>query len=141
VAENKYHCGVTTEVVRNKFFMFNPKKLLKSFYFAFRGVFRLLRAEQNMRVHLLASVVVLFLSAYLRIELWQWIVMIMLITMVFILEILNTVFERFTDMLKPRVHGYVAEIKDMMSAAVLISAISSIIVGLLILVPYLLRLS
>ena len=94
-----------------------------------------------MRVHLLASVVVLFLSAYLRIELWQWIVMIMLITMVFILEILNTVFERFTDMLKPRVHGYVAEIKDMMSAAVLISAISSIIVGLLILVPYLLRLS
>jgi diacylglycerol kinase len=60
-----------------------------------------------------------------------------MICLVFILEMINTIVERLLDVLKPRLHEYVKDIKDIMSAMVLISALSSVAVGLIIFLPYL----
>lgn len=64
-----------------------------------------------------------------------------MIAAVFILEMLNTVFERLSDILQPRLHHYIGEIKDLMSAVVLVAALASAIIGLIIFVPYVFHLN
>ena len=71
-----------------------------------------------------------------QVYVWEWIVLLLLIFFVLLLEIVNTVIERMVDILKPRVHVYVKEIKDLMSVSVLLAAALSIIVGLLIFIPH-----
>jgi diacylglycerol kinase len=51
------------------------------------------------------------------------------------MELANSAVERIADILKPRIHSYVKEIKDITAAAVMISAILSIIIGLIIFIP------
>lgn len=55
---------------------------------------------------------------------------------VLVLEIVNSVVERIIDILKPRIHHYVEEIKDITAAAVLVASFSAAIVGLLIFWPH-----
>lgn len=112
------------------------KRLWHSFQFAFSGLGSLIRKEQSFRIHLIAAVAVVALGAYLQIKLWQWCLIILMIALVLILEMLNTVFERLADMLKPRLHHYVKEIKDILSAVVLVVAVASALIALLIFVPY-----
>jgi len=120
--------------------MINLKRLCKSFKFAFRGIIVLLEKEQNFAIHVITGIVVILAGIFFHLRAWEWIVIILLISLVFVLEMLNTVFERLMDMLKPRMHQYVAEIKDISSAMVLVAAISSIIIGLTIFIPHLLEL-
>lgn len=116
--------------------MLSIKRLYQSFKFAFRGLFFLIRKEQNFRLHVLASLAVILLGLYFSIAVWQWCLIVMMIALVFILEMLNTVFERLVDMLKPRIHIYVGEIKDIMSAVVLVASIVAVILALFIFAPY-----
>jgi diacylglycerol kinase len=55
---------------------------------------------------------------------------------VLVIELINTIFERVVDILKPSVHPYAQLVKDIMAAAVLLSSIGSIIVGIIIFWPY-----
>ena len=55
---------------------------------------------------------------------------------VLVMELINTIFERVVDMLKPRVHPYAQLVKDVMAAAVLLSSIGAVIVGIIIFWPY-----
>jgi diacylglycerol kinase len=50
---------------------------------------------------------------------------------------MNTIFERLSDALKPRLHPMVKEIKDMMAGAVLITAITAVTVAGIIFSSYL----
>jgi undecaprenol kinase len=56
------------------------------------------------------------------------------------MELLNTALEYFTDLLKPRLHHYVLVIKDTMAAAVLITSLGALIIGLIIFIPHFIRL-
>ena len=112
--------------------MIEITRLFRSFKNAFRGLLSVIEKEQNFRIHVVAALLAIFFGLYFNIYLWQW----CLIVLVMILELLNTTFERLVDMLKPRLHEYVKDIKDMMSAVVLIAAIASVIIALIIFVPY-----
>jgi len=115
--------------------MIKVKKMIKSFGSAFRGIQTVFKTEQNFRIQILAAIAVIVLSFLLGISSWEWLVVIFLILLVLLLEILNTVFERLVDMLKPRVHMYVYDIKNMTAAMVLITAVSAIIIGTIIFGP------
>jgi len=121
--------------------MIRIKRLFKSFKYAFSGMSKLIEKEQNFRIHMIVGIVVILFGIYFQLKQWEWVVVILMIALVLSFEILNTVFERLTDMLKPRVHQYVKEIKDVMSAAVLIAAFTSVVIGLIIFMPYLLGLN
>ena len=116
--------------------MLKPKRLYRSFKNAFKGLGSLIKKEQNFRIHLIASIVILFAAIYFNIKLWQWCLIILMIASVLILEMLNTVFERLLDILKPRIHDYVGEIKNIMSGVVLVVSIASVIIALIIFIPY-----
>lgn len=116
--------------------MFSLHRLLNSFRFAWRGLGHLMRSEQNFRAHTVAALAAIILGIYFSIKIWQWCLIVLLIGLVLVLEILNTVFERMVDMLRPRLHEYVGDIKDMMSAVVLVVSLASAVIGVLIFWPY-----
>ncbi len=117
--------------------MLNFKKLFHSFTFALKGIAYVFRQEQNFRIQLGVAVMVIILMFIFQVQIWQAVILILLIALVLVLELINTIFEKIVDLLKPRLHIYVEVIKDMMSAAVLVAALAAAIIGLLIFVPYL----
>ena len=114
---------------------FNLNLFLASLRYASRGLIKTVRKEQNFRIHFIISIFVLFLAYYFRISSLEFIIILILISLVFILELFNTIFERFVDLLQPRIHHYAREIKDINAAIVLVVALTSLLVGLIIFLP------
>lgn len=118
--------------------MIRIKRLFKSFTYAFRGLFKILGEEQNLAIQSVAGAVVVFLGWFLGVSPVEWCLLIISILLVILMEVANSAVERVTDILKPRIHEYVKEIKDIMAAAVMLASISSVIIGIIIFTPYIL---
>jgi diacylglycerol kinase len=112
-------------------------QFLRSLKHASAGLHSVALREQSFRLQILASIVVLAAIIFLDLAIWQKILLILLICAVLVLEVINSIFERISDALKPRLSPVVKEIKDMMAGAVLLTAITSVIVALMIFWPYL----
>ncbi len=111
------------------------RKIARSFYFAFAGLFFLLRTQRNARIEVLIGVLALLTSAWLRLGPVEWAVIIFTIALVLILEGLNTAIECAIDLASPEIHPLAKAAKDLAAGMVLIAAVASIAVGLLILGP------
>ncbi len=107
---------------------------------ALRGLAVTFRSGRNFRVQVLAAVLVLCAALLLDVRIWEFILLLLLSTAVLVLELFNSVIERMADGLAPRLQPIVRDIKDLMAGAVLLSSIVSAAIGLLIFLPYLLRL-
>lgn len=110
--------------------------LKRSFKDAQKGLFYSFRYEQNFRLGVIIGLIVFFLAFYFPLTLGERVTIILLIALFLILELLNSVLERTIDLFKPRIDPGAGVIKQMMSGIVLLVAIFSIIVGLLIFLPY-----
>jgi diacylglycerol kinase len=113
------------------------RRLIRSFYYAFRGLFKTFREEQNLKAQTVFGIIVIIVAPILKVSPLEWCALVIVIGMVIITEIINSAIERVTDVLKPRLSDYVKEIKDIMAAAVMLSSITAIVVGLIIFWPYL----
>ncbi len=98
-----------------------------------------IKNERNFRIELLIAIFVVFLAIVFNIKIWEFVVLIFLITWVLVTELINTVVERVVDILEPRVHPYARLIKDIMASVVLLSAGMSILVGGIIFSSYLIK--
>lgn len=90
-----------------------------------------------MRIQVLAGIAVIALAFVLKITRIEWCVILITICLVILTEIFNSAIERVTDVLKPRINAYAKEVKDVMAAAVMVSSILAVIVGVIIFFPYL----
>ncbi len=120
--------------------MIRFKRLFKSFIYAFKGLFRVLREEQNLKIQSFFGVLAICLGFILGIKPVEWCFIIVSIFLVLLMEIVNSAVERVTDVLKPRIHQYIKEIKDIMAAAVMLASLVSVIIGGIIFLPYILAL-
>jgi diacylglycerol kinase (ATP) len=108
---------------------------LESFRHAFRGWGYVLRTQKNAWIHAVIATLVLIVSLWLGLPLRDWAVIILTIAMVFTAEFINTAIEAVVDMASPAKHPLAKVGKDVGAAAVLIAALSAILIGLLILGP------
>lgn len=108
---------------------------MKSIGYALRGVAYVFKHEQNFRLQLWTALIVLALMIWLPISQGEQIILLLMITMVLVLEVLNSVLEKFVDVIKPRLTLQVRVIKDMMAAMVLIASLFAATIGVLILGP------
>ncbi|MDD5527353.1 MAG: diacylglycerol kinase family protein [Patescibacteria group bacterium] len=115
-------------------------RLFKSFTYAFRGLYKIFREEQNLQVQSIIAIIVIALGLALKIKPLEWCAILISIALVILMETVNSAIERMADVLKPRIHDYVKEMKDIMAAAVMLSALTAIAVGLIIFTPYFLSL-
>ncbi|MCX6740134.1 MAG: diacylglycerol kinase family protein [Candidatus Parcubacteria bacterium] len=118
--------------------MVSIRRLIKSFKYSLSGIAKVFKEEQNFRIHTLATILVLALAFYFKVSVLEFIILLILVSWVLILEIVNSIIERLLDMMKPRLHSYVEDIKDMAASIVFISAGVSALIGLLIFLPYIL---
>ncbi len=125
--------------MKDKGAKFSISKRLASFKYAFSGLGSLIRHEHNARVHLLVALLVIAMGFVLGISPVEWMILVITITIVFIAEILNSAIESLADHVSPEYSELIKRVKDYCAAAVLIAAIASVIVGLIIFLPKVIR--
>jgi diacylglycerol kinase (ATP) len=107
----------------------------RSFRYAFAGWWYVIRTQRNAWIHAVTSAVVVILAFWLRLTARDWAVIVLAIGMVWTSEFLNTALEAVVDLASPQKHPLARVGKDVGAAAVLIAAISSAVIGFLILGP------
>lgn len=115
---------------------FDVKKFLKSLKYAAKGFIYVYKREQNIRIQLFVGVMVVVMMMVVGVSRAEAIVLLLVIFSVLILEFINTTFEALADILRPRMHHYVAIIKDIMAATVLLASLCALLIGVLIFSPY-----
>ena len=114
---------------------FSIKRRLKSFRYAFSGLRVLVREEHNARIHLFATVCVIVMGVLFRISCIEWVAVSLAIGLVFGMEAVNSAVENICDFVCPERDARIKKIKDLAAAAVLLSAIAALAVGLFIFIP------
>lgn len=106
-------------------------KQIKSFSYAFKGLFSVLNTEGHMRFHLIMSIyVIAFAMKFYDFSATQWAVLILTVASVLFSEIINTALECVCDTITKEYNENIKYIKDICAGAVLISAFASIAVGI-----------
>lgn len=108
---------------------------LFSFKYAFSGLRYVLFSQRNAWIHSLITIAVIILASLLKLSFLEWGILLLAIGMVWTAETLNTAIEALVNLVSPQPHPLAKVTKDVSAAAVLISAIVSVIIGLLILLP------
>ncbi len=108
---------------------------IASFGHAFRGWAYVMQTQHNARIHAVAATLVFILGLWLKIPARDWAILILTISMVFAAEFINTAIEAVVDLASPQKHPLGKVGKDVGAAAVLIAALSAVLIGLLILGP------
>lgn len=114
---------------------FSIKERFQSFTYAFAGLKTLFKDEHNARIHLGIAITVIIAGIFFQISAIEWIVVCLLIGLVFALEIMNAAIENLSDFISPEYNDKIKKVKDLMAAAVLIAAITSIIAGFILFIP------
>ena len=108
---------------------------ISSFGFAFRGIFKFFQQEPNAWIHLAATSCVFIAAVYFDVSNSEMIALIIVSAFVWVAEIFNTVIERIMDFISVKKEPEIEFIKDLAAGAVLISAITAIVVGAIVFIP------
>ncbi len=90
------------------------------------------RTQQNMRIHLLISLLVILASFFLRLDRSYVIALVIIIAVVLSLELVNTAVEAVVDLLTATHHPLAKTAKDAAAGAVLVASLAAIVIGYLI---------
>jgi len=114
---------------------FSIRSRIRSFRFAIAGIRAFIRREHNARIHLVATVAVIVAAIVFHVSLAEAGALIIVVSLVWITEILNTCIERMADLITAEQDPQIKFIKDIAAAAVLIAAITAVATGLIIFIP------
>lgn len=117
--------------------MYIHKRLL-AFKNAFNGIGAATKSEAHMKIHLLASAVVIVAGFSFGITATEWCLLLLCCGLVIGLEMINSAIERLTDGIYTQTCDQAKYIKDVAAGAVLIAALISGITGGIIFCKYIL---
>ena len=109
---------------------------IRSALHAIEGIVEVMRSQHNAWLHALATLCVLVAGYAFDVSTSEWCFLIVAITGVWVVEALNTAFERLCDVVSPEFHPLVKQSKDVAAGAVLLSAIGAALLGCVIFLPY-----
>lgn len=107
----------------------------KSFRFAFRGMYMLIRSEHSIMLQLGVGALVSILGMVVGISSTEWILQTLCIGIVLTAEGLNTAIEKICDFVNPGPDPRIGKIKDISAGGVGFAAVMALVVGLIIYVP------
>jgi undecaprenol kinase/diacylglycerol kinase (ATP) len=105
---------------------------LKSFAHAFAGLKAALRHEVHMKIHLLATFVVIIGLCLFHQTQTEVLFVGLAIALVWITELMNTAIEKTVDLAMPNVHPLAKLAKDLAAGAVLVAALFAVFVALIV---------
>ncbi|MGE5653908.1 MAG: diacylglycerol kinase family protein [Bacillota bacterium] len=109
--------------------------LWSSLGYAIQGIVAGVKNERNLRIHLLAVMVVTATGLYLALTSVEWVVLTLTMGMVVSAELMNTAIEAAVDLACPHPHPLAAVAKNAAAAAVLVTAIVAVVIAWLLLWP------
>lgn len=112
------------------------KYFITSVEFALTGIQTVFKEERNMRKHVFFGILALLAGFIFQLSRFEWLWLLLAVFLVWIVEIINTVFENVVDMFTDfHFHPIGKKIKDMAAGAVLLTSFFAVIIGLILFVP------
>lgn len=116
------------------------RTLIKSFQYAFEGLFHTFKCNQNFRIQIVGALLVILASIFFKVNAFEMGILGVMILLVMCAEMINTALEEMVNLITTN-HQKEAKIaKDVAAGMVLLTFLGSIIVGLLIFIPHVLKL-
>jgi diacylglycerol kinase len=109
---------------------------IKSFVVACRGFAVAVKEERNMKIHLIAALLVILLGFYFSVNQTEWLILLIMIGLVICTELINTAIENLTNLVSPGRQALAGKVKDIAAAAVLFISFISVIVAFIIFAKY-----
>jgi diacylglycerol kinase (ATP) len=114
---------------------FSIRSRLGSFRFSFEGLAAFFKQEHNSWIHFVATIIVFAFAFWIGVTKTELLALVFAVGFVWVAEIFNTCIERVMDFISVEKHADIKFIKDLASGAVLIAAITAVIVAMIIFVP------
>lgn len=115
--------------------MKRPHSLVASFTDAVVGIAAALRRERNMRIHFMILTLVVVASFLWRLSSHEWLFIVVGGAFVIVAELFNSALECAVDLIEPNHDPLAALAKQMAAGAVLVSAITAALIGLIVFGP------
>ncbi|WP_423799124.1 diacylglycerol kinase family protein [Neobacillus sp. SAB-20_R2A] len=115
------------------------RKFWHTFAYAIEGIVTALMQERNMRFHAISAVIVIAFGLFFSITKIEWLFILVSIGGMFSLELLNTAIERVVDLVTNEYKPLAKQAKDIAAGAVFIFAIITLVIGIVIFLPYVLK--
>jgi diacylglycerol kinase len=108
---------------------------IKSATHAWRGIVLLFKTTHNAWLHIFFALVAVFLGFFFNISNTEWLVIVFAIGIVIVAEAFNTAIEIDIDLTSPEYHPYARDTKDVSAGAVLLAAITALVIGIIVFLP------
>jgi len=115
-------------------------RLYRSFRYAYEGLAYAWGTQPNLRLHLAAGYLVLVLASILEFRALETVILLLTVGAVVVAELFNTAVEAVVNVAARGYHPQAKIAKDVAAAAVLITTLLSVLVGLYLFGPALARL-
>ncbi len=117
---------------------FSIKARLRSFRYAFEGLYAFFTTQHNAIIHLLMTIAAFIAAFFFNVSRGEAIAIVLAAGFVWAAELFNTAIEKLADIVSKDFHPSIKFIKDVSAAAVLLSAITAFLIGIIIFLPKLL---
>ena len=107
-------------------------RLLRSFYYAFRGLRFAIKEQPNFQIHVVVAIIVVGAGFHFVIKEAEWIAVLLSIGLVLSAELINSAIENLVDMVSPTRHPLAGKIKDMAAGAVLVAGLVAGTIGVIV---------
>ena len=109
--------------------------IAKAFEHAFNGMGYFMSHDRNGKIHFAIAIVVAAAATIFQLSATEWCILLLCTGLVISLEMMNHAIENVCDVVHEAHHPLIKTVKDVAAAAVLWSAIISVIIGSLIFIP------
>ena len=113
--------------------------LIESIRFAFSGIINVVKSERNIKIEIGIALIAIILGVIVGLTKAEWLAIILIIFAILAAETFNSAIESVCNLLVDKLHlGYdeTRTIRNIAAAAPLVLSIGSIIIGLIIFLPY-----
>ncbi|MFA5603246.1 MAG: diacylglycerol kinase [Bacilli bacterium] len=111
------------------------KRFFNSFKYSFDGLRYAYKYEQSLTIHFVVAFFVVVAGLWLKINLTEWLLCLLLMGVVMATELINTSLEAVIDLVCPEIHPLAKIAKDTASAAVFVFSTVAFFSGLIIFIP------
>lgn len=91
--------------------------------------------ENNFKREIIIGILVVIMSAILKINMIEWVIVILLINFVLVCELINTALEKAVDLYTTKYNETAKVVKDVAGASVFVMSIFSAVIGVIIFLP------
>lgn len=112
------------------------KQLLTSIGHAVDGIWDLVKRENNAKIHLISTLLVILVGLKLDFLAIEWLWISLAVAGVWVAELINSALEKLVDLVSPEEHPLAKKVKDYAAGAVLVMAIWAVFVFCLISLPH-----